>query len=143
MRALTPETGMTTFRKEMDRLLDRLWDGDEMPNTGAWSPKVEVSESKDAFTLKAEVPGIEPKDIQLTLENGVLTLRGEKRQEAEQKDERWYRTERSYGSFVRALRLPAPVDGTKVNAAFKNGVITVVLPKAAEARGQTIPIQID
>ena len=115
MRTLNPETGMTTFRREMDRLFDRVWDGDET-TTGEWMPKLDVSETKEAFLVKAEVPGIEPKDIQLSLENGLLVFRGEKRQEMEQKDERFYRTERSYGSFVRSLRLPTHVDGTKVNA---------------------------
>ena len=143
MRALVPETGMTTLRKEMDRLFERFWDGDETPAQGAWNPRIDISETKEAFTVKAEVPGIEPKEIQLTLENGVLILRGEKRQDMEQKDERFYRAERSYGSFVRSLRLPANVDATKVNATFKHGLLTVVLPKAAEARGQAIPIQAD
>jgi HSP20 family protein len=73
----------------------------------------------------------------------VLTLRGEKRQVAEQKDERLYRSERHYGSFVRSLRLPANVDASKVSASFKNGVLTVVMPKTAEARGRSIPIMID
>ncbi len=142
MRALMPESGVTTFKKEMDRLFDRFWDGgEEAP--GAWDPKVDVTETKDSFTVKAEVPGIEPKDIQITLENGVLMLRGEKRQEKEEKDERYYRAERSYGSFARSLRLPANVDGTKVNAMFKHGLLTVVLPKTVEARGQSIPIKVD
>jgi HSP20 family protein len=140
MRALVPETGMMTFRKEMDRLLDRLWDGDEIPSGVAWSPKVDFTETKETITVKAEIPGIEPKDVQLMLENGVLTLRGEKRQETEQKDERFYRMERSYGSFARSLRLPANVDATKATAVFKNGVLTIVMPKTAEARGKAIPI---
>jgi HSP20 family protein len=128
------------FRKEMDRFLDRFWDGSEMPTTGAWTPDVDIAETKEALTIKAEVPGMESKDIQVTLENGVLTLRGEKRQEMEEKDERLYRSERHYGSFVRSLRLPANVDASKVTAAFKNGVLTVVMPKTAEARGKAIPI---
>ena len=140
MRALSPETGLTTFRKEMDRLMDRLWDGDEVPAGVAWSPRIDFMESRESITVKAEVPGIEPKDVQLMLENGVLTLRGEKRQETEQKDELFYRMERSYGSFARSLRLPANVDATKATAVFKNGVLTIVLPKTAEARGKAIPI---
>jgi len=140
MRALVPEGGLTTFRKEMDQLMDRLWDGDDIPAGMAWSPKVDFTETKEAIAVKAEIPGIEPKDIQLMLENGVLTLRGEKRQEMEEKDERFYRMERSYGSFARSLRLPANVDATKATAVFKNGVLTVVMPKTAEARGKAIPI---
>lgn len=140
MRALIPESGLTTFRKEMDRFLDRFWDEDDVQVAGAWAPDVDIAETKDAFNVRAEVPGMEPKDIQVTLEHGVLTLRGEKRQEMEQKDERLYRKERHYGSFVRSLRLPANVDGSQVTASFKNGVLTVVMPKTAEARGKAIPI---
>lgn len=139
MKALIPEDRMTAFRKEMDRFFDRLWDGDEMA-VGAWAPDVDIVETQEALMVKAEIPGIEPKDIQVTLEHGVLTLRGEKRQVAEQKDERLYRSERHYGSFVRGLRLPANVDASKVSASFKNGVLTIMMPKTAEARGRSIPI---
>ena len=141
MRALVPETGMVTLRKEMDRLIDRFWDADETAPAGAWNPLMDVSEAKEGFTIKAEVPGIDPKDVHVTLENGVLTVRGEKRQETEHKEERFYRMERSYGSFVRSLRLPANVDASKVLATFKNGVLTVQLPKSAESRGTEIPIK--
>jgi HSP20 family protein len=140
MRALLPEGGMTTFRKEMDRFLDQFWSGDTMERIGAWTPDIDVTETKDTLTIKAEVPGIEPKDLQLTLEGGILTLRGEKRQETEQKDEHFFRSERHYGSFVRSIRLPVNVDSSKVSAAFKHGVLTVVMPKTAEAKGKAIPI---
>lgn len=141
MRALLPENGVTTFRKEMDRFFDRFWEGNE--TQGAWDPKLDVSETKEAFFVKAEVPGIDPKDIQVNLENGVLVLRGEKKQEVEKKDERYYRSERLYGTFVRSMRLPTPVDGAKVLASFKHGLLTIMLPKAAEAMGQSIPIKVD
>ena len=140
MRALVPEGGLATFRKEMDRFLERFWDADEMRPAGAWAPDIDIAETKEALTIRAEVPGMEPKDMQVTLENGVLTLRGEKRQEMEQKDERLYRSERHYGSFARSLRLPANVDASNVTASFKNGVLTVVMPKTPEARGKAIPI---
>jgi HSP20 family protein len=142
MRPMVPEVGLTTFRKEMDRFLERFWDGDEVTSAGLWAPDVDILETKDALTLEAELPGIEPKDIQLTLDNGLLALRGEKRQELVQKDERLYRNERHYGSFARTMRLPANVDTSKATAEFKNGVLTVVLPKTAEARGRAIPIKI-
>src|SRR5262249_3839360 len=98
MRALVPEGGMTSFRKEMDRFLERFWDVDEAPMAGAWNPRIDLSETQEALTLKAEMPGIEPKDLQLTIENGIITLQGEKRQEIEDKNERYYRSERNYGS---------------------------------------------
>ena len=81
MRTLVPDNGLSTFRREMDRFLDRFWEGGEMQGIGAWAPEIDIADAKEALTLRAEVPGIDPKDIQLTLENGVLTLRGEKRQD--------------------------------------------------------------
>ena len=140
MRALVPESGLTTFRKEMDRILDRFWDGDAIAHVGAWAPDIDIAETKEALTIKAEVPGIDPKDLQVTLEGEMLTLRGEKRQEMEKKDERLYQSERHYGSFVRRIRLPVNVDAAKVSAAFKNGVLTVVMPKTEEMKGKAIPI---
>jgi HSP20 family protein len=140
MRALVPEPGVTTFRKEMNRLFDRIWDGDEIPSVGAWTPKMDVSETREALVIEAEVPGMDPKDLHLTLENGVLTLQGEKKEEIEDKDERTYRSERVFGSFSRGIRLPGNVEGSKVTATFKNGVVTIVMPKLAEARGLSIPI---
>jgi HSP20 family protein len=143
MRALTPWTGLSTMRKEMDRLFDRFWEGDfpQLPSMGEWAPALDVSETKDAIVVKAEVPGMDPKEIQLSLQNDVLTLKGEKKQEKEEKDEHYYRAERSYGAFVRTVRLPGTVDGSKVTAAFKNGLLTVTLPKAPMAKGTTIPIK--
>ena len=143
MRALTPWTGLSTMKQEMDRLFDRFWEGEvtSLPSMGAWAPALDVSETKDAVMVKAEVPGMEAKDIQLSLHDQTLTLKGEKKQEKEEKDEHYYRAERSYGAFVRTVRLPATVDGSKVTAAFKNGLLTVTLPKAPAAKGTVIPIK--
>jgi HSP20 family protein len=143
MRALTPWTGLSTMRKEMDRLFDRLWEGDlpQLPSMGDWAPALDVSETKDSVMVKAEVPGMDPTDIALSLQEQVLTLKGEKKQEKEEKDEHYYRAERSYGAFARAIRLPAPVDASKVTATFKHGLLTVTLPKAPAAKGATIPIK--
>jgi|SRR5215813_4306448 len=143
MRALMPWTGMTGLRKEMDRLFDRFGEPGwmEMPTLGEWEPKIDVSETKDAVTVKAEVPGVDPKDITLALENGVLTLKGEKEEEKEERDKRYHRVERAYGAFARALRLPATVDPGKVTATFKDGVLTVTMPKTEEAKGTMIPIK--
>jgi HSP20 family protein len=91
--------------------------------------------------VKAEVPGMEPQDIQLSLTADILMLKGEKKEEKEEKDEHHYRAERSYGAFARAIRLPAPVDAGKVTAKFKNGLLTVTLPKAPAAKGSAIPIK--
>jgi HSP20 family protein len=127
----------------MDRLFDRFFESpwSELPALGDWTPAVDVSEGKDAITLKAELPGVDPKDVSVSLEGDVLTIKGEKEQKKEEKDERQHRIERSYGAFMRSMRLPAAVDGSKVTATFKNGVVTVTLPKAQGAKGTTIPIK--
>jgi HSP20 family protein len=143
MRALTPWKGMDVMRREMDRLFDRFLDPrwDEIEAAGEWAPKVDVSETKDAIVVKAEIPGVEQKDINVSLQDGVLTIKGEKRSEKEEKDEKYHRVERSWGSFARAFRMPAAVVGEKVTATFKDGMLAVTLPKAPEAKGTTIPVK--
>jgi HSP20 family protein len=142
MRTLTPWTG-TGLKREMDRLFDRFFESPltDLPSLGDWTPALDVTESKDAITVKAELPGVDPKDITVSLEGDVLTIKGEKEQKKEEKDERQHRVERSWGAFMRSVRLPAPVDGGKVSAAFKNGVVTITLPKAPGAKGTTIPVK--
>jgi HSP20 family protein len=92
-------------------------------------------------TVKAELPGVEQKDIRVSLQDGVLTVKGEKQAEKEEKDTRYHRVERSYGAFVRSIRMPAAVEAGKVTAMFKDGVVTITLPKAPEAKGTTIPVK--
>src|SRR5262245_41446467 len=130
MRTLTPWTGLSTMKKDVDRLLERIWDNDlpHLPVLDEWTPALDVSETKDAVLVKADVPGMDPQDIQLSLEDQVLALKGEKKQEKEGKEEHYYRAERSYGAFVRVVRLPAPVDGSKVTATFKHGLLKITLP---------------
>ena len=144
MRALMPAPGLSSFRKEMDRLFNRFWedDGGDLPTLREWVPSVDFSESDDAYVARVEIPGLEPKDVQVTLQENVLTVKGEKKEEIKQKDERYYRMERSYGAFSRSIRLPSPVDGTKVSAVFHNGVLTVTVPKTPEAKAATIPIKV-
>lgn len=143
MNALKPWSGLGDLRDEMERFFERFalprWD--DMPALGQWTPRVDVTETKDAVVVKAEIPGVEQNDINASLQDQMLTIKGEKHEEKEQKDERYHRVERSYGAFLRAVRLPAPVDGGKVSATFKNGVLTVTMPKTAAAQGTTIPIK--
>lgn len=143
MRALTPWTGFGTLRNEMDRFFEGLgdWDGPEMRTFRGWTPTLDVSENKDAFVVKAEIPGVDSKDVSVALENQRLTIKGEKEHEKEDKDEHYYRMERTYGTFARSIHLPASIDGSKVTAGFKNGVLTVTLPKAPAAKGNVIPVK--
>ena len=143
MRALMPWKGMDMLRNEMDRVFDRFLEPRwyEFEPAGEWAPMVDVSETKDAIVVKAEIPGVEQKDINVSLQDQVLTIKGEKRQEKEEKDEKYHRVERSWGAFTRSFRMPMAVAGDKVTATFKAGALTVTLPKAAEAGGTMIPVK--
>jgi HSP20 family protein len=143
MRSLMPWSGMSSLRQEMDRLFDRFFETrpDEVPVLGDWVPDMDVSETKDAVVVKAEIPGLDPADIQVSLQENTLIVKGEKKREKEEKDEHYHRVERTYGSFVRTVRLPVAVEGEKVSAAFKNGLLTVTLPKTAAAKPTPIPVK--
>lgn len=105
-----------------------------------WSPAVDVTESDGNLVVKAEVPGMEKDDVEIDLQDNVLTLRGEKKQEQERTEGEMHVWERSYGSFQRAFTLPCRVDEDKVTAEVKNGLLTITLPRAAEARGRKIEV---
>ena len=143
MRALTPWAPLTNLRQEMDRLLERFpeprWYGPG--TTDAWAPTMDVSETRNAVVVKAEIPGVDEKDIEVSFHDGLLTIRGEKAEDKEEKDEEYHRMERRYGAFMRTVQLPAAVEAEKVTATFKHGLLTVTLPKAAKAKGATIPIK--
>ena len=109
--------------------------------TSSWYPASDVFEDKDAVKIVAELPGVKPEDVKLSLENNLLTIRGEKKQEAEERTERVHRYERSYGTFERAFVLPSTVDGDKISAQYENGVLTIVVPKAERARPREIPVK--
>lgn len=142
---LMPWAGFGNMKQEMDRLFDRLvatkWD--DYPTLGEWCPSMDISETKDSLVVKVEVPGMDQKDIRIALQENLLTITGEKRQEKEEKEERYHRVERSYGAFTRGVRLPVAVDSSRVVATFKNGLLTVTLPKTPAAKGTTIPIKVE
>ena len=142
MRAL-PWTGMSNLKQELERFFGPFGELklDEFPALGDWAPSMDVSETKEALVVKAEVPGLDPNDIQISLQEQYLTIKGEKTREKMDKEERYHRVERFYGSFARSVRLPVGVDGSRVTASFKNGLLTVTLPKTAAAKGTTIPIK--
>jgi len=140
-----PFRELTTFREEMDKLWNRFfgeWPSME-PSRGEWAPSLDVSETKDNIVVKAEVPGMDAKDIDISLANDVLTVKGEKRQEKEEKDENYHRVERSYGAFSRSIRLPREVQSDKIKANYKNGVLKITLPKSEEAKKKEIKIKVD
>ncbi len=147
MYGLLPYGGFGSLgriRKEFDGLLGNLLSGEALP---AWSgeelfvPKVDVKETEEAIEITAEVPGLKPEDIELTLTGDVLTLKGEKKNEREDKKEGYHLVERSYGSFQRSFRLPVEVDRAKLAATHKDGVLTVTLPKAGESGTARIEVK--
>ena len=143
MRILAPWAG--DLRREMDRFLDRYpepaWEPFATMTGGAWAPMLDVAETKDAMMVTAELPGVEAKDIGIELTGDLLTLKGEKEKRTEEKEERYHRVERTYGAFLRSVRLPMAVDGSKITATFKNGVLVVTLPKTPAAKGTMIPVK--
>jgi HSP20 family protein len=143
MRAMMPWTGVSNLKQELERFFGPFGELklDEFPALGDWAPSMDVSETKEALMVKAEVPGLDPKDIQISLQEQYLTIKGEKTRETMDKEERYHRVERFYGSFARSVRLPVGVDGSRVTASFKNGLLTVTLPKTAAAKGTIIPIK--
>jgi len=130
--------------RRLNALLDEALTGWPVGNgvsTSAWLPSVDVFEDKESLKIVAELPGLKPEDVKITLENSTLTLRGEKKQVAEEKTERVHRYERSYGSFERSFSLPNTVDVEKVEAGFENGVLTITLPKAEKAKPREIAVK--
>jgi HSP20 family protein len=140
-----PFREMSTLRDEMDRLWDRFfgeWPTLE-PVRREWAPFLDVSETKNNIVVRAEVPGLEPKDIDISLIGGVLTIKGEKKQEKEEKDENYHRIERNYGTFTRSVRVPQEVQSDKIEATYKNGVLKITLPKSEEAKKKEIKIKVE
>ena len=135
---------LTSFRREMDRLFDRFFEGWPFrlsAEEGEWAPSVDVSETAKEVIVKAELPGMDPKDVDVTVRGDVLSLRGERKREEEEKGENFHRLERSYGAFARSIRLPAEVDAAKVKATYKNGVLNISLPKTKAASAKKIEVK--
>jgi len=139
-----------TLQGRLSRMLDealRGWplatqeDGNSL--VGAWIPPVDVLEDKDAVQITAELPGVKPEDVKISLENNLLTIRGEKRQVAEEKSDRVHRYERSYGVFERSFMVPTTVDADHIQATYDVGVLTVRLPKVEKAKPRQITVKVE
>jgi HSP20 family protein len=139
-----PWRELDVLRREMDDLWDRF--AGERPLQwlrGEWTPSLDISETKDKVVVKAEAPGLDPNEIDISLSGGTLTLKGEKKQEREEKDENYHLVERSYGSFSRSVRLPAEVQEDKVKANYKDGVLTITLPKTERAAEKAVKVEVE
>ena len=111
-------------------------------STRAWAPAVDIFETENSIVLKAELPGVDPKDVEVRVEDNTLYLKGERKFEKETKEENYHRIERSYGSFARSFVLPNSMDAEKVAAEYQDGLLTLTLPKREEAKPKTIKINI-
>lgn len=138
----SPFRELARLQREMEEMFDRLWPGWPWgEREGTWVPAVDMVDRKDEIVLRADLPGLSEKDIEVTVQDNTLTIRGERKEEREEKKEDYYYCERSLGAFSRSLTLPAGVDTEKVKATFKNGVLEIHLPKAKEAKGRKIEIK--
>ena len=138
-----PYRDMPSMHDRMSRLfgdMARQTSGDET-TWGAWAPAVDIFEKEECLVLKAELPGMREKDIDVHVENGILTLSGERTREEDVKNEDYHRGERFYGSFSRTFALPTTVDVSKIRASYKDGVLELVLPKAETAKAKRIEIK--
>ena len=144
MSSLIPWRGeMDRLRNEMERLYDRFFDlrpFRRLTEEGEWMPSVDVSETAKEIIVNAEIPGVEAKDIDVNLDGNILTIKGERKREQEEKEENFHRIERSYGSFYRSLQLPSEVDGEKIKASYRKGVLRITLPKIKKEAGKKIEI---
>jgi HSP20 family protein len=107
-----------------------------------WAPTVDISETDSAYMIKGEIPGVNKEDVKVTIEDGMITMRGERKLEKEEKDKKFHRIERSYGSFMRSFRVPDDVDENAVKAEFKDGMINVTLPKSGKSKARSINVSI-
>lgn len=141
-----PLMDLVSMQDEMNRLFDDFF-GRPLVRTewteGVWSPSVDVSEDKDNVIVKTEMPGMKKEDVKISIQDNVLTLKGAKKQEKEEKDANYHRIERSYGSFCRSFALPTSVKADKVKASYKDGVLNITLPKTEEAKPKEIPVSIE
>jgi HSP20 family protein len=140
-----PFREMSTLQDRMNRLFGEVWARDRREDesvTGNWTPSVDVKETKDALQILTELAGIDPKDVEVTVENGILTLKGSRNFEKAVEGESYHRVERAYGSFERSFTLPTNVDPDRIQATYKHGVLQLALPKREEAKPKSIAIKI-
>jgi HSP20 family protein len=143
-----PLRDLVSLQERMNRLFDESFrgvnrgTGEEDWLGGSWAPAVDIYEQDGNIVLKAELPGVDPKDVDVRVENNILTLRGERKLDHEVKKENYHRVERAYGSFTRSFTLPNVVDTEKIKAEYKDGLLRMTLPKKEEARPKQISINV-
>jgi len=142
-----PFRDLLTLQERMNRMFNESYRGrgaseDDWSLGGSWAPAVDIYEHEGNIVLTAELPGVDPKDVDIRVENNVLTLRGERKWNTDVQRESYHRVERAYGSFTRSFTLPNVVDTTNIKADFKDGMLRLVLPKREEAKPKQISINV-
>jgi HSP20 family protein len=136
---------MMSLRDEMNRLIEQAFDGGSLAqwqSTANWGLAVDVSENDDAFIVTASVPGMNPDDLDITISDNILTIKGETESDETIKDEQYHIRERRYGSFGRSITLPVTVNAEDVSANYENGVLTLTVPKAEEVKPRRIAVKV-
>ncbi len=142
-RRIRTEHPLASFRTQFDRLFEDFL-GDFLPEKSSLAlPVVDIAEKDYEIEVHAELAGVKPEEVSISADEDTITIKGEKKVEREEKGTNWHVTERSYGTFTRVLQLPALVDAGKARAAFKDGVLTVALPKRPEAQVRKVEIKVE
>jgi len=133
------------IQREINRMFNSFFrheTDDENLATAAWNPAVDIAEHDDEYIVRIELPGVAKDDVKVVIQENMLTIRGEKKQEKDSKGSDYHRVERSYGAFQRSFTLPSTVKGDKIDASFKDGVLNIALPKAEEAKRKEIEVRV-
>jgi len=140
-----PFRELNLIRSQMDRIFENLVGRGEREEWGktAWYPPVDIYETENSIVLKAELPGVDQKNLEIKVEDDTLTLKGEKKAERDTKTENFLRAERAYGAFQRSFTLPQTIEKENIKATLKRGILTVILPKKEEVKPKQIPIQVE
>ena len=143
---VTFPSDMFQMQREIDSMFDRFLGGslaeDGSVFTSNWTPAVDITEHENEYIVKMELPGVSKDDVKITLENSVLTVKGEKKQEKESKSSNFHRVERTYGSFQRTFTVPSGVKADSIDASYKDGILNIALPKAEEAKPKQIDVKV-
>jgi HSP20 family protein len=142
MQSWDPWRDLARVQNEVHRLLDDRLANRQAGESVGWTPACDIFEDEEGVSLRFDLAGVEPKDVDIRFENGVLTLRGERKLEKEDKRDNYHRVELAYGTFTRSFSLPGTIDAEKIQASSKNGVLTVHLPKKAEAKPRAIQVKV-
>ena len=137
-----PTDRLTTLRDEVNRLFDFSWPSRDTGLFSGWSPTLDMLDDKDNFLVMVELPGMKKEEIDIALHDGVLTISGERKAEYECKEGETFRSERYFGKFQRSVTLPVAVNAGKVKASYKDGILTIALPKAEEAKPKHIAVSV-